>query len=417
MASGSGGQARGGKGRAHHRAIGELVIVSHVVHHDWRGRLWAYAPYAREIEIWADLFPRLLIAAPGADGRPADDAAPIDRDNVGLLPQRATGGTTLGAKLRQIALLPLLVRDLSRALRGTSAVHVRCPGNLGLLGILLAPLFSRRLIAKYAGQWGHYPGEAMSFRLQRAMLASPWWRGPVTVYGEWPGQPARVVPFFTSVLSDDQLDLARRAAASPRPEGSPLRVLFVGRLSKAKNVDALIDASARARDRGADLTLTVIGDGPERSALETRARNLGLDVRFTGGIDFEGVLSRYAKHDVSVLVSETEGWPKAITEAMAFGLVAIGSRRGLVPQILDDGRGLVIEPGDVEALSAHLLALANDSDAVAAMGARAAAWGQRYSLGTLRAALGDLMSEAWNVPRDAFLDRRDTAPPSEGATR
>lgn len=386
------------------RPVGELVIVSHVVHHDWRGRLWAYAPYAREIEIWAELFPRLLIAAPGSEGPPPADAAAIDRANVSLLAQRATGGTSASAKLRQLAALPLLVRDLGRALRGAFAVHVRCPGNLGLLGVLLAPVLCRRLVAKYAGQWGHYPGEAWSYRLQRALLASPWWRGPVTVYGEWPEQPEKIVPFFTSMLADQQLEKARAAALLPRAAG-PLRVLFVGRLSKAKNVDALIDAAADAKSRGAELEVTVVGDGPERAALEARASARGVAVHFAGGIGFDQVLDLYAAHDVLVLISETEGWPKAITEAMAFGLVAIGSKRGLVPEILGNGRGLVVEPGDASALAGHLVDLAASPESFAAMRQRAAVWGQRYTLGHLRTALGDLMAEAWDLPRDAFFDR------------
>lgn len=386
------------------RKLGDLVVVSHVAHHDWRGRLWAYAPYARELEVWADLFPRLLIAAPARPGAPPGDAAAIDRKNVHLLPQQASGGDSLGAKVRQLLLLPRLVRDLSRALRGAGAVHVRCPGNLGLLGVVLAPLFCRRLVAKYAGQWGTYPGEAWSFRLQRALLRSPWWRGPVTVYGTWPNQPAKVTPFFTSVLDEAHVARARAAAQKPRDLG-PLRVLFVGRLSAAKNVDALIRALATLKKRGIAAEATILGDGPERARLEalTQSIDVAARVRFAGGVDFEDVLDAYAGHDALVLVSETEGWPKAITEAMAFGLICMGSERGLVPTILE-GRGLVMEPGDDVALAKHLGALATDPQAFAAQREAAAAWGQRYTLGHLRAALGDLLADTWDVPRDAFAD-------------
>src|SRR5207253_2872892 len=100
----------------------------------------------------------------------------------------------------------------------------------------------------------------------------------------------------------------------------------------------------------------VVGEGPERQSLEAQARKLGLDGRisFTGGLAFEQVLDQYERADVLVLASQTEGWPKAITEGMAFGLLCIGSDRGLVPQILGDGRGLVVPPGDVDALARAL---------------------------------------------------------------
>lgn len=365
-----------------------LCIVSHVVHYRHGGKVHAYAPYAREIEMWADLFPEVRIAAPCEDGPPPGDAAPIDRPNVEVDPQPRTGGDSLGAKLKQALLLPALAVSLARALRRADAVHVRCPGNLGLLGAVMAPLFSRRIIAKYAGQWTGFPGEARTVRLQRAILRSGWWKGPVTVYGSWPDQPPWIVPFFTSVLDREQIDRARRAAAGRAPKARP-RVLFVGRLSRAKNVDVILDALARV-----GLSCTIVGDGPERGALEAQALRLGVDATFAGAVGFDRVLGFYETHDVLVLASETEGWPKAIVEAMAFGLVCIGSDRGLIPQILGEGRGFVVPPRDVDALAVALRRAADPAEAGPMIG-RAAAFGQRYSLEDLREALRELMAERW----------------------
>jgi glycosyltransferase involved in cell wall biosynthesis len=368
--------------------VRRLCIVSHVVHYRHGGKVHAYAPYAREIQMWADLFPEVRIAAPCEDGPPPGDSAPIDRSNVDVDPQPRTGGDSLGAKVKQALLLPVLAAFLAWSLRKADAVHVRCPGNLGLLGVVMAPLFSRRLIAKYAGQWNGFPGEARTVRLQRAILRSGWWKGPVTVYGSWPDQPPWIVPFFTSVLDRDQIERARRAAAARTPKDRP-RVLFVGRLSRAKNVGALLDALAWT-----GLPCTIVGDGPERGALEAQAARLGLDVHFAGAVDFERVLGFYETHDVLVLASETEGWPKAIVEAMAFGLVCIGSERGLIPQILGEGRGFVVPPRDVDTLAAALRRAANPAE-VGPILERAAVFGQRYSLEDLREALRELMTERW----------------------
>jgi glycosyltransferase involved in cell wall biosynthesis len=204
----------------------------------------------------------------------------------------------------------------------------------------------------------------------------------VTVYGSWPGQPPWIVPFFTSVLDRGQIERARRSAASRKPADPP-RVLFVGRLSRAKNVDVLLDALN-------GLPCTVVGDGPERAALEAKAPQ----VIFAGAVDFDRVLGFYETHDILVLASETEGWPKAIVEAMAFGLVCIGSDRGLIPQILGEGRGLVVEPRDVEGLAAALRRAADPGEAEA-IRARAAPFGQRYSLEDLREALREVMAKWW----------------------
>jgi len=376
-----------------------LLVVSHVTHYRHEGRLHAYGPYVREIEIWADLCTVLEIAAPCRDGRPPELCLPIDRPNVTIAPQRETGGTTLAAKVRQAWAVPGMALSLCRAMRRADAVHVRCPGNLGLLAVFLAPLMSRRIVAKYAGQWTGYPGEAWSYRLQRRLLGSRWWRGPVTVYGRWPDQPPHVVPFFTSILTAEQMERARRAAAGKRLQ-QPLEVLYVGRLSAAKNVDVLIRAVGRLAAENTLLRCTILGDGPQRAALEALVAQLNLQgqVVFAGGVAFEQVLDYYQRSHALILASQTEGWPKAIAEAMAFGLVCVGSDRGLVPEMLGEGRGLLVPPGDVAALSAALRHIASSPENYAASSSRAAAWGQRYSLEDLREALRQLLSRSWNLP-------------------
>jgi glycosyltransferase involved in cell wall biosynthesis len=375
-----------------------LLVVSHVVHYRHHGRLSAYAPYVREMDVWCDLFPEILIASPCRDEPPPDDCAAFERTNITVLPQREAGGETLRAKIALLFALPQMLWGMCRAMRRADAIHVRCPGNFGLLGVCLAPLFSRRRIAKYAGQWTAYPGEARTVALQRRLLASRWWNSPVTVYGDWANQPLHVVPFFTSVLTKQQVEQAKLAAANSRRPRA-LRVVFVGRLSAAKNVDVLIKAIAEVRRSGAEISAAILGTGPMRDTLERLVQDLQLNdcVKFVGGVEFDRVLEHYAASDVLVLASETEGWPKAIAEAMAFGLVCIGSRRGLIPQMLADGRGFLVEPGDVPGLAQLLLPLARCPENFVEMRRNAAEWGQRYSLESLREALRDLMETHWQT--------------------
>jgi glycosyltransferase involved in cell wall biosynthesis len=381
------------------QSISKLLIISAAVHYRHEGRLYAYGPYAREIDIWADLFPQVSIAAPCRAERPPGDCLPFTRSNIEVVAQKETGGDSLSAKLKQILALPWLVWGLSRAMRGVEAVHVRCPANLGLLGLLLAPLFSRNLVAKYAGQWNGYPGEPRTSRWQRRLLRSRWWRGPVTVYGRWPNEPAHVVPFFTSILTDEQLLRARDAAARKTFSESP-RVLYVGRLYEGKNVEVLLAALGQLKTEGLSLRCELVGEGPLREALEAQVESLGLGdaVQFTGGVDFERVLASYEESDVLVLASDNEGWPKALAEAMAFGLVCVGSDRGLMPQMLAEGRGIVVAPGDATALASALRRVSGSPEACREMSARAATWAQSYSLEGLREALRELFKTHWNVP-------------------
>ncbi len=379
--------------------VRRLLIISHVTHYRYMDSLYAYGPYAREIDIWADLFPQVLIAAPCRSERPPEDALPFTRPNIKILPQFETGGTAFKAKVYQLMMLPILLASLSRAMWKTDAVHVRCPGNLGLLGALLAPLFSRYRIAKYAGQWNGYPGEPWTVRLQRAILRSRWWGAPVIVYGQWPNQPKHVIPFFTSVMTEEQMSRARTVAAR-KTLSNPPHLLYVGRLSASKRVDVLLHALHQLYQDGQVFQLTIVGDGPERARLEKLAHVLALGgrVTFAGAVPFEKVLDFYERAHILVLVSETEGWPKAIVEGMAFGLVCIGSNRGLVPSLLGDGRGLTVPVGDVEGLVSALKQVIKEPALFHSMSRTAAAWAQQFTLESLREALREVMEKWWGVP-------------------
>ena len=186
--------------------------------------------------------------APRAATRRQCGVRPTEHPGRGATGDRRPDGSS--AKVWQLVSLPLQVWRLAcPAMREADAIHVRCPGNLGLLGAILAPKFSERLVAKYAGQWSGFPGEPWSSRLQRQLLATRF-SGPVTVYGRWPDQPAHIVPFFTSILTGE----AGSGGGAPRCLGrvpqNRLEVLYVGRLSRDKNVHVLLDSVADLRARG-----------------------------------------------------------------------------------------------------------------------------------------------------------------------
>jgi glycosyltransferase involved in cell wall biosynthesis len=136
---------------------------------------------------------------------------------------------------------------------------------------------------------------------------------------------------------------AMRAPEAPADRDTARRILgvagdlpvigWVGRLSREKGPDLLLDAVARLRARA---QVVVIGDGPMRSLLAERARALGLDavVSFAGLHDNAARL--FAAFDVLALTSRTEGTPMVLLEAMWAGVPIVATRVGGVPDILDD---------------------------------------------------------------------------------
>ncbi|MGH9945426.1 MAG: glycosyltransferase, partial [Pyrinomonadaceae bacterium] len=232
--------------------------------------------------------------------------------------------------------------------------------------------------------------------------SSRWWHGPVTVYGEWPDQPAHVVPFFTSMMDARQVKRAADIAARKSLSATPLRVLFSGRLAPEKRVDALLEAVKLVSERGVELEVAIVGDGSERQRLEALAEQFGISerVQFVGALPFDEGLTWYEWAHCLVLPSlNSEGWPKVIAEGMCHGLLCIGVEHGQVPAMLR-GRGILLKTGTAQEIASTLHEIALSPVKFEPVMRRASEWSRQYSLEGLRDALSDLLSRRWNVPLD-----------------
>jgi glycosyltransferase involved in cell wall biosynthesis len=158
----------------------------------------------------------------------------------------------------------------------------------------------------------------------------------------------------------------------PRAQGGPLEVVFVGRLIANKAPEVVVRAIERVRAAAVAVRVTFVGDGPERDALEASVRSLGLDdvVRFVG--EQADVADYLRNADVFVRPSLTEGMSLAVLEAMACGLCVIASDIRANRELLGDNRsGLLVSPGDSDALAAAITALASDGPRRRVLGERA----------------------------------------------
>jgi glycosyltransferase involved in cell wall biosynthesis len=136
---------------------------------------------------------------------------------------------------------------------------------------------------------------------------------------------------------------------------------WIGRMTAVKRTDDVLLAVRSLRARGVDAVLCMVGDGPDRDALEQRAHELGIvrDSLFLGYQD--EVASYYAAFDALILPSANEGTPVSAIEALASGRPVVATRVGGVPDVVRDGAdGFLVQPGDVDAMAARLADLAAD---------------------------------------------------------
>jgi glycosyltransferase involved in cell wall biosynthesis len=172
--------------------------------------------------------------------------------------------------------------------------------------------------------------------------------------------------------------------AMGRPTSERRSILYVGRLSREKNLSALVEAAAKLAGRF-EVALRFIGDGPMRTQLADHAESLGVAAEFTPVVEHRRLPAVFARADVFVLPSFTEGHPKVLLEAMSCGVPCVASDVGGNRAILVDGvTGLLFDLEDPGALAEALARILGDGDLAARLGAHARAEVQeRYDLGRL----------------------------------
>lgn len=184
--------------------------------------------------------------------------------------------------------------------------------------------------------------------------------------------------------------------APPRPAVDTPRVVALGRLSPEKGFDLLLDAFARVAQVHPGWTLTIWGEGPERTRLEAQRSRLALEdrVALPGATrDPHGALRT---GDLFVLPSRFEGFPNALCEALACGLPSISfdcesGPREIVTHGVD---GILVPPADTARLAAELERLMRDAAARERLAARAPAVLERFGLEAILARWDDCLAGA-----------------------
>lgn len=161
----------------------------------------------------------------------------------------------------------------------------------------------------------------------------------------------------------------------PGPEPAPAtsdapRVAVVGRLVPIKGHETLLRAVAASRRELPGLEVEIAGSGPLDAELRARARALSLDgvVRFLGHVPGAGAVLERAL--VVAVPSHGEGFGMVALEAMERGRAVVASAVGGLPEIVAPGEtGLLVSPGDADALAAALVELVGNADRARAFGA------------------------------------------------
>lgn len=258
----------------------------------------------------------------------------------------------------------------------------------GLVGLWLKRRFGVPLIVDLHGDfWGNvkYWRESPIYFLFRPLLAFVVWRAdglrPISTgiaaslrRSGIPDERIQMIPTPVALDRFAKPDPAAVAQIRARWPGRPI-VLFVGRLVKIKNVPLLLRAFAAVRGAHPAAVLVVVGDGPERAALERRANRLGIaaHVSFLGSLVQEALPALYGAAAVTVLVSYAESLGKVLIEAGMAGSPVIATATTGARDIVSEGEsGWIVPIGDGAAFAERLGWVFNHPEEARRAGERAA---------------------------------------------
>lgn len=189
-------------------------------------------------------------------------------------------------------------------------------------------------------------------------------------------------------VPESKIRVLHTAAPAAVPGTAPDRdrgrceFVFIGRTSRDKGLDVLVDAVARlaGESGGRPVRLNVIGQLSQDSPIRRRVESESLPIRLLGPMPNRDARAWMAAADAVVVPSRYDPCPVVCAEALIEGAMVVASRAGGIPEVVEDGRtGLLVEPGDAGALADALRRVRDEPAAFDAIRVRAREEGRKQT--------------------------------------
>jgi glycosyltransferase involved in cell wall biosynthesis len=354
--------------------------------------------FAFQMAALSELFDATEVAVPVAPRRSVAGEIPLRGHNLSVVPFAPPPGSGLR---RKISLAPWLLRNgrtMWRTLAKVDAVHSPIPADIGSLGMLAAYALRKPLFVRYCGNWRVQRTAAERF-WKRFMEWSAGGRNVMLATGGDGHPPSarnpRIRWIFSTTLCEQELSETGQVRKL-LPTGA-YRLITVCRQERGKGTDVLIESLPAIRAVFPETTVDVVGDGDAVPALRAAAESLGLSeqVRFHGKVNHESVMRLLSQAHLFCYPTASEGFPKAVLEALASGLPVITTPVSVLPALIGSESGVLLGEAGPEALARAVVDCLSDADRYRAMSESALQRAREYSLEKWRDTIGGMLREAW----------------------
>ncbi len=361
-----------------------FCIITHVNHYQEQDQYFAYAPYVREMNIWLQFVDEVIVVAPLE--KKEKTAIDIAYEHNKIIFKKVPDFNVTGVKqlIKTLFSLPVLFYTVFKAMKQADHIHLRCPGNMGLLACLVQILFpKKKKTAKYAGNWDPKSKQPWSYKAQKWILSNTFLTKnmQVLVYGEWKNQTKNIKPFFTATYSEKEIQNSEiRIQKSELTD--EIKFIFVGTLSIGKQPLYAIQIVEKLKKLDKKVSLDLYGEGILRNEIETYIKTNHLEsiITLKGNQDKETIKEAYQTSHFLILPSKSEGWPKVVAEAMFWGCVPIATAVSCVSYMVDFGKRGILLQENLEQDFDQIQNLLNNQNEYKQMSFNGKNWSREYTL-------------------------------------
>ena len=323
----------------------KLGIITHAVHNISDGKTYAYEPYVREMNLWAEFVDEIIIVAPVVNKNITSLEAPYLHKKLSVIKILNFNSITIKNKLRSFFVIPIICWEIFKLMKKVNHIHLRCPGNVGLLGCFVQVLFPKKTkTVKYAGNWDPKSRQPLSYRIQKWIVSNTFLTKncKVLVYGEWENQSKNILPFFTASYKSSEI------IEMPKKNLLPIiKFIFVGTFSEGKQPLLSVKTIENLLSKKLEVQLDMYGNGVKFNEIKKYIieNKLEKNVFLHGSKTKEVVKKAFQAAHFLIFISKSEGWPKVVAEAMFWRCLPISSNVSCVDFMLNKGkRGTTVKP-------------------------------------------------------------------------
>lgn len=400
----------------------KLAVISHKLCWQSKSAPSGFATdggFPFQMSALSELFDETRLVIPCAEQGNTVGQMSLTGHRLSVVPLSAPVGRDLLRKIGfpfwVIRNLPKLLREIVRA----DAVHAPIPGDVGTIGMLLAFLLRKPLIVRHCGNW-----------LVQATAAEHFWkwfmektaggRNVMLATGGGKDAPSKTNSNIHWIFSTSLTNAELKSCAVERKKNlltEGIRLIIACRQDKEKGTGVVIESLPFLLKDFPNLSLDVIGDGESLAEFKELSQHLEVEdkVTFHGKVNHEKVLELYKQADIFCYPTRaSEGFPKVVLEALACGLPVVTTHVSVLPELISNGCGVVIDEAEPKAVAYAVREIITDDEYYYAMSKNAMKTARQYSLESWRDLIGEHLQTAWSpllkvkkINAESLLSRRD----------